>query len=148
MQKNNHLAKVKSFLEQKDLRYEVLDDATMIVPYEIEKRLFKPVITINGAWIVVSCLIIAAKKLPSTDESYLLQLFKKLLVATHNLPEINYDVDEENNIYTSVDMRADIIEYNNFLSEFFAVPYGVKHFIEKIAPTMNPRIDITGCGDE
>lgn len=148
MQKNNYLAKVKSFLEQKDLRYEVVDDATIIVPYEIEKRLFKPVITLNGAWIVVTCLIVAAKKLPSDDESYLLTLFKKLLVATHGLPEITYDVDEDNNIYTSVDMRADITDHSNFFSEFFAVPYGVKHFIEKIAPAMSPRIEITGCGDE
>jgi hypothetical protein len=148
MQKNNHLAKVKSFLEQKDLRYEVIDDATILVPYEIEKRLFKPIISINGAWIVVSCLVIEAKNLPSAKETYLLKLFKKLLVATHELPEINFDVDEENNIYTSVDMRADITDYNNFFSEFFAVPYGVKHFIEKIAPTMEPKINVKGCGEE
>jgi hypothetical protein len=148
MQKNNHLAKVKSFLEQKDLRYEVIDDATILVPYEIEKRLFKPIISINGSWIVVSCLIIEAKNLPSNKEAYLLKLFKKLLVATHELPEINFDVDEANNIYASVDMRGDITDYNNFFSEFFAVPYGVKHFIEKIAPAMDPKITVKGCGDE
>ncbi len=147
MQKNN-MTKIKSFLEQKDLRYEVIDDGTVIVPYEIEKRLFKPVVAINGSWIVVSCLIVGGNKLPATKEAYLLKLFKKLLVATHELPEINFDVDEENNIYTSVDMRADIIDYNNFFSEFFAVPYGVKHFIDKIAPAMDPKIVVKGCGEE
>ncbi len=147
MQKNNPIAKVKSFLEQKDLRYEVVEDSTILVPYEIEKRLFKPLITISGSWIVVSCLIVAAKNLPSTEEAYLLKLFKRLLVATHDLPEINFDVDEKNNVYSSVDMRADITDYNNFFSEFFAVPYGVKHFIEKIAPAMDPKIDVTGCGE-
>ncbi len=147
MQKNNLIAKIKSFLDQKDLRYEVVDDTTLIVPYEIEKRLFKPIISVNGSWIVVSCQIIEAKNLPSKAEKYLFGLFKKLLLATHELPEINYDVDEGNNVYTSVDMRADITDYNNFFSEFFAVPYGVKHFIEKIAPSMVPKIEVKGCGE-
>jgi hypothetical protein len=147
MQKNNPIAKIKSFLEQKDLRYEVVDDNNIIVPYEIEKRLFKPLISVNGAWIVVSCLIVEAKNLPSKGDKYLLGLFKKLLVATHELPEINFDVDEQNNVYTSVDMRVDITDYNNFFSEFFAVPYGVKYFIEKIAPSMDPKITVKGCGE-
>jgi len=137
--------KIKSFLEKKDLRYEVVDDRTIIVPYEIKKRLFKPVVAINGPWITVSCLIIEGKNLPSIKEPYLFRLFKKLLVAIHELPEINYDIDEANNIYTSVDMRADITDYNNFFSEFFAVPYGVKNFIDKIAPAMEPKIDVKGC---
>ncbi|MEX2683877.1 MAG: hypothetical protein Q6373_020065 [Candidatus Sigynarchaeota archaeon] len=141
----NIQAKIKSFLEQKDLRYDVVDDSTIIVPYEIEKRLFKPLIVINGPWITISCLIVKGKNLPSTKEPYLFLLFKRLLIATHELPEINYDVDEENNIYTSVDMRADITDYNNFFSEFFAVPYGVKYFIDKIAPAMDPRIEVKGC---
>ncbi|MBN2150541.1 MAG: hypothetical protein JW839_03740 [Candidatus Lokiarchaeota archaeon] len=146
MQKNTQ-TRIKSFLEQKDLRYEVVDDSTIIVPYEIERRLFKPLVSINGSWIVVSCLIVEGKDLPSTEVGYLLKLFKSMLVATHNLPEINFDVDGENNIYASVDMRADITDYNNFFSEFFAVPYGVKHFIEKIAPSMDPKIEVKGCGD-
>ncbi len=144
MQRNTQ-AKIKSFLEQKDLRYEVVDDSTIIVPYEIEKRLFKPLVAISGPWITVSCLIVEGKKLPSTKDAYLLTLFKKLLVATHDLPEINFDVDEENNVYTSIDMRAEITDYNNFYSEFFAVPYGVKHFIDKIAPAMDPKIEVKGC---
>jgi hypothetical protein len=145
MQKNNALAKVKSFLEQKDLRFEEINENTLIVPYEIDGKLFKPTIMINGAWLVVSCLIIKAKELPSRSDKYFLTLFKKLLLATHDLPEINFDVDADNNIYASVDMRAEITDYNNFFSEFFAVPYGIKHFIEKIAPLMDPKIIVKGC---
>ena len=141
------MVKIKSFLDQKDLRVEVIDDNTLIVPYEINGKLFKPKIVSNGAWLVISCLIIEAKDLPSKSEKYLFALFKKLLNAIHDLPEITFDLDAENNIYTSVDMRGEITDYQNFFSEFFAVPYGVKHFIEKIAPSMDPKIIVKGCSE-
>ena len=145
---NGELTKIKSFLEEKNLRYESIDDQTIIVPYEIAGKLFKPAITIHGKWIVVSGLIVDSKDLPQTDDDYLLILFKKLLVAIHELPEINFDVDENNSIYTSVDMRLEITDFNNFFSEFFAVPYGIKYFIEKIAPTMEPPIKVKGFPED
>nr|MDO8112890.1 hypothetical protein [Candidatus Sigynarchaeota archaeon] len=145
--KKGDLTKIKAFLEERNQNYEAIDEKTIIVPYEIGGKLFKPTIVLSGAWLVVSCLIIESKDLPAKDDKYVLDLFKKMLLAIHELPEINYDIDESNNIYTSVDMRLDITDYNNFFSEFFAVPYGVKHFVEKIAPSMNPRIDVKGCSE-
>nr|MDO8116327.1 hypothetical protein [Candidatus Sigynarchaeota archaeon] len=120
----NYITKIKTFLEEKNLKYEALDDLTLCVPYEIAGHLFKPIIAVQGKWIVCSCLIIDGKELPS-DDKFLFTLFKKLLIAIHELPEINYDADENNSVYASVDMRAEITDFNNFFSEFFAVPYGV-----------------------
>ncbi len=142
----NNVLKVKSFLEEKNLKYEMIDDVTICVPYEIAGLLFKPIISVQGKWIVCSCQIVDGKSLP-TNEAFLFKLFKKLLVAIHELPEINFDVDDNNSIYASVDMRAEITDFNNFFSEFFAVPYGVKYFIEKIVPDMDPPIKVTGMPD-
>lgn len=143
MQLRDGLDKVKAFLNERRLHFEQ-DGETIVVPYEIDGMHFLPRIDARGKWITVSCRIVHGKDLPSSDPAYLAILFKKLLRAIHDLPEINYDVDDENSIYASVDMRMDITDYDNFTSEFFAVPYGIKYFIESIAPVMDPPVVVRG----
>lgn len=143
--KTNSISKIQGFLEKRDLSYEVLDDQTLVVPYEIDGKLFKPTVSLNDKWIVVSSLIIKNEDLPQgIDDEYKLQLFRKLLLAIHDLPEINYDIDDQDNIHVSADMRYDITDNENFFSEFLAIPYGIKYFLEKIAPSMDPPIDVHG----
>ncbi|MFX0099288.1 MAG: hypothetical protein ACFFCS_06865 [Candidatus Hodarchaeota archaeon] len=146
--KEEDIKKIKEFLEEKDLRYDILNDNTIVVPYEIAGKLFKPSVEIHGKWLVVNALIVGSEDIPSKDDAYTLDLYRKLLLAVHELPEINFDVDEAGSIYTSVDMRLEITDFNNFFSEFFAVPYGVKYFIEKIAPSMDPPIEVKGFPEE
>ena len=38
----NSLSKIQGFLEKKTLNYEILDEQTLVVPYEIDGKLFKP----------------------------------------------------------------------------------------------------------
>jgi len=141
----NPIAKIQGFLEKKDLNYEIIDEKTLIVPYEIDGKLFKPTISLDDKWIVVSSMIIKSKDFPQgMNDDYILQIFRKLLRAIHELPEINYDIDDQDNIFVSADMRYDITDIQNFFSEFLAIPYGIKHFIEKIAPSMDPPIDVPG----
>lgn len=120
-----------------------MNEQTLVVPYEIDGKLFKPTITIDDKWIIVSSLIVKSTDFPQ-EENYLVQIFRKLLLAIHELPEINYDIDNQDNIYVSADMRYDITDIDNFFSEFFAIPYGIKYFMEKIAPSMDPPIDVKG----
>jgi hypothetical protein len=135
-------------LDQKDIRFEEIDEKTIVVPYEIDGRIFKPIITLQGKWLLVSALIISSEELPDQDDAYLRVLYSKMLQATHDLHEINYDIDENGSIYVSADMRYDITDFDNFFSEFFAIPSGIKYFIEKIAPAMKPKIDVTGIIEE
>ncbi|GAB4330263.1 MAG: hypothetical protein Kow0069_37930 [Promethearchaeota archaeon] len=129
-------AKIKAFLDEKELVYHE-EESSLIVPYSIGEMVFNPEIQFFGKWLVISALIIKREAIP--DEVYNDLLFE-LLLATHNLPEINYDVDEQGNVYTSVDMRIDITDQQNFFSEFFAIPFGIKHFVEKIAPKFDLEV--------
>ncbi|MHA1684723.1 MAG: hypothetical protein ACTSUE_27540 [Promethearchaeota archaeon] len=145
---SEEMKKIISYLEEKDLAYEI-KGGSIEVPYEINGKRFVPTIQFNGIWLVVMAVIVPGRDLPSNDDHYLLDLYKKLLVAIHKLPEINYDINEEDGtIYTSVDMRTKITDYHNFHSEFHAIPNGIKYFLEKIAPTMDPPIDVKGFPEE
>ena len=93
-------------------------DDYFIIPWRIGENLkfhitinFRP----NTKWIVVDALICSFDEIPDGVE---LELYRSLLLANHNLPEINYQIDNEGNILCSVDMDKDIVNYENFFSEF------------------------------
>lgn len=132
------MEKIKRYLEEKNLAYHVHDNE-IIVPYLITDLKFHIVIQFHDQWIVVSSLIVKMNQIP--HDSYN-NMMRELLVANHELPEINYDISIEGDVYTSVDMKIDIVDYDSFYSEFYAIPYGIKRFIEKIAPNLN--IPVTG----
>jgi len=124
-------------LDEKNISFQVKEDK-IYIPYEIDGKKFQVTIQIMGnKWIVVLALILRREYIP--DDVYC-DLLKDLLLAIHELPEITYDIDKEGNIYTGVDMRLNITDYDNFFSEFYAIPFGIKRFIEKIAPKYNLKI--------
>ena len=47
---------------------------------------------------------------------------------------MNYEIDEQGSIYVSADMNWSSTDYDDFYSEFFAIPHGIKHFMVNIAP--------------
>ncbi len=131
--------KIRKYLEKEGHTFLVRDDY-FIIPWKIEDLKFH--ITINlthEKWLVVSALIASFDEIPDEVEK---TLYKQLLLANHNLPEINYQIDNEGNILCSVDMDKEIINYENFYSEFNAIPYGIKYFLEKVAPQF--KIQVAG----
>lgn len=132
--------KIAKYLEKEGYTFLVHDDY-FLIPYKIEDLKFH--ITVNfrpkTKWIVVEALIASFDEIPDDIE---LDLYRSMLLANHDLPEINYQIDAEGNILCSVDMDREIINYENFFSEFNAVPYGIRYFLEKIAPPL--KITVTG----
>lgn len=136
------LSKVKKFLEEKEINYLISENegkSEIIIPYMIDNLRFHPTISFHKNWLVVSALIIKKNRIPVENYNEMMRL---LLVANHELPEINFDLSEEGDVYTSVDMRIEITDFENFFSEFYAIPFGIKFFIEKIAPPLN--IEVSG----
>ncbi|MBD3351506.1 MAG: hypothetical protein GF364_08465 [Candidatus Lokiarchaeota archaeon] len=133
MQKE-HMEKIQGYLQEKDINYHIKDESIRI-PYQINDKKFLVTIEFHGnKWIVVSALIATKEQVPPEHYN---DLLKDLLIANHELPEINYEINRDGDIYTSVDMRVNITDYDNFFSEFYAIPFGIKRFIEKIAPKFN-----------
>jgi len=133
------MEKVKGFLEEKNINYNIKDNE-IIVPYLVNNIKFQPTISFHsGKWIVVSALLAKKDQIPADNFDKLCQ---ELLIANHELPEINYDISREGDVFTSADMRINIVDFDNFMSEFYAIPFGIKRFIEKIAPMFN--ITVTG----
>ena len=132
------MEKIKKYLEEKKISYHISENE-IIVPYEIDDRKFHISIQLFKKWVNVRALIVKNTQVP--PEKYA-DLMRELLIANHDYPEINYDISREGDIFSSADMGVSIIDYDNFFSEFYAIPFAIKRFIEKIAPKFN--IEVTG----
>jgi hypothetical protein len=130
--------KIEGFLREKELVY-TKSENIITVPYEIGDLVFNPQIEFHGKWLVVSCLIIRRSDVP---DAVIHDVYYECLASNHELPEITYDVDRDSgDIYVGADMRVAITDFDNFFSEFFSIPYGIKHFIEKIAPKFTLEVN-------
>ena len=132
------MEKIKKYLEEKKISYH-LSENEIIVPYEIDDRKFHISIQLFKKWVNVRALIVKNTQVP--PEKYA-DLMRELLIANHDFPEINYDISREGDVFSSADMGVSIIDYDNFFSEFYAIPFAIKRFIEKIAPKFD--IGVTG----
>ena len=132
------MEKIKKYLEEKKISYHISENE-IIVPYEIDDRKFHISIQLFEKWINVRAKIVNNNQVPT--EKYA-ELMKALLIANHEFPEINYDISRELDIFSSADTNINVIDYDNFFSEFYAIPFAIKRFIEKIAPKFN--IEVTG----
>ena len=130
------LAKVKNYLEEKSINYQIKDDVINI-PYEVNNKKFMSKITFHGKWLIYSALLVKREQIP--DENYN-ELLKDLLIANHELPEINYDISREGDVFTSVDMKISILNTENFFSEYYAIPFGIKNFVKSMVPKFEIKI--------
>ena len=109
-------------MEEKKISYH-LSENEIIVPYEIDDKKFHISIQLFKKWVNARALIVKNTQVP--PEKYA-DLMRELLIANHDFPEINYDISREGDIF----------------SEFYAIPFAIKRFIEKIAPKFD--IEVTG----
>ena len=136
----SELDKILKYLEKEGYTFLIRDDY-LIIPWKFGDLKFHITVNFkpNTKWVVVAALIASFDEIPDDAE---LDLYRQLLIANHDLPEINYEIDHDGNVLCSVDMDKEIINYENFFSEFNAIPYGIKYFLEKIAPLL--KINVSG----
>lgn len=98
-----------------------------IIPYEIDgKKFLTAIFVFPDTWIKVAALVLEASEVTN-------DMYKALLQENWNLFEVTYSVDPAGNIFSENDLPQNT-NYENFVSEFNAVAFGVKHFFETIGP--------------
>jgi hypothetical protein len=109
-----------------------------VLPYEIDDNKFLvTIIVFPDTWIKVLALIVENDKIPKDMHLALLQ-------ENWNLFEVTYSMDQYGNLFSENDLPQ-TTNYDNFVSEFQAVIYGVKHFFDEVAPKF--RLKAAGTYD-
>ncbi len=133
--------KVAKWLEQMNLKIiRVEDESRIIVNYQITDYVFQVQLLSSESWINAKALVANTKDLSETE---LLQLYRSVLIANWELNEVTFSVDPDNgNIWCETDMPVDTT-FENFEVEITSIPFGIKHFLDKIAPTLSFEVQDT-----
>ena len=129
------IEKVAKWLEQMNLKIiHVEDESRIILNYQITDYMFQVQLLSSESWINAKALVANTKDLSETE---LLQLYRSVLIANWELNEVTFSVDPDNgNIWCETDMPVDTT-FENFQVELTSIPFGIKHFLDKIAPTLS-----------
>ena len=129
------IEKVAKWLEQMNLKIiRVEDESRIIVNYNITDYVFQVQLLSSESWINAKALVANTHDLSDTE---LLPLYRSVLVANWELNEVTFSVDPDNgNIWCETDMPVDT-SFENFEVEITSIPFGIKHFLDKIAPTLS-----------
>ena len=132
------IEKVAKWLEQMNLKIiRVEDESRIIVNYQITDYVFQVQLLSSDSWINAKALVANTKDLSETE---LLQLYRSVLIANWELNEVTFSVDPDNgNIWVETDMPIDT-SFENFEVEITSIPFGIKHFLDKIAPKLSFEI--------
>jgi hypothetical protein len=64
------------------------------------------------------------------------KFWRNYWIANHELPEINYDISREGDIYTSVDMKADIVDLIISSQNFMQFHSELRILLKKLLQSM------------
>lgn len=138
--KGSLLEKVEKWLKNMDLKDVKRDElrSMLFVAFGVMGNLFLVQIRVSEDWINIKALVALIKDIPKDERE---NLFHSCLAANFNLHEVTFSADE-NGIWIEADMPKDTTE-SNFKVEFGSVIYGVKYFIEQIAPKIKFNVRST-----
>ncbi|RLE77500.1 MAG: hypothetical protein DRJ52_11245 [Thermoprotei archaeon] len=127
--------KIKSFLDKMQLKYKYdEDEKVFILPFRIQVSGGFVVATVfvkyTDEWVLIVSPLIAQRNIPSEVDRR--RLYERLLMDTYYLNEVTYGLTKEGDIVVHAEIHKSALEFNNFVTEFNSVVYGVKHFVENI----------------
>jgi len=134
------MEKIEGYLKQMGLTYRVISEENRIVlPYNIRERRFYVVIGQSDKWVRFHTIIASRDKMGKVD---LGALARELLIANGNLAEVKYFMTEDGNVGVVGHEGVDTLSLEGFKQEYNALPYGIGHFIDQIAPKL--KINVPG----
>jgi hypothetical protein len=124
---------VGEWLSQMGLKFK-LDSKKMTfsVIYEEAGKHWDIRVFVGKHWIQIAARLAKASDIPEDKKA---QIMEEMLKANYELNEVTFSMDKEGNCYSENDVPK-VSNFENFRSEFTAVPFGIRHWMENIAPIL------------
>jgi len=133
---NKIAEKIKHFLNQMNLKYEYNEsERVFVLPFRIGLSgggyaVATVFVRYDEKWTLIVSPLLPRSAIPSDIDKA--KLYERLLMDTYYLNEVTYGLTKEGDIVVHAEIHKKALEYNNFVTEFNSVVYGVKHFVENI----------------
>ncbi|MFW9916890.1 MAG: hypothetical protein ACFFGZ_14890 [Candidatus Thorarchaeota archaeon] len=124
---------VGEWLNKMGLKYK-LDSKKMTfsVIYEEAGKNWDIRVFVGKHWIQIAARIAKASEIPADKRE---QILENILKANYELNEVTFSMDKDGNLYSENDVPK-VSNFENFRSEFTAVPFGIRHWMENIQPLL------------
>jgi hypothetical protein len=135
------LDKVERWLKNMNLKILSKDKehSMLTLVFLIAGKTFLVRVIVGETWINILALVGLVKELSPTEQR---NLYRACLTANYMMPEVTFSADREGDVYVEADMPTDTTE-DNFKIEFQSVVFGIKYFMEQIAPKINYEVKDT-----
>ena len=137
MDKNTALTTTKQYLKKMEIPFSVEQEQTLLIAWNIKGINFPASITVTDDYIFLYSVVILRRELKNAN---LTQVYEHLLRASHNLPEVAFDLDDFGNIGTGQEIPVQGLTFEVFKSELNAIPAALLYFLETVVPECNLKI--------
>ncbi|MFX0114258.1 MAG: hypothetical protein ACFFB3_06905 [Candidatus Hodarchaeota archaeon] len=125
---------IGEWLRQMGLKYK-LDSKKMTfsVIYEEGGKHWDIRVFVGKHWIQIAARLAKASDVPEDKK---MQIMEQLLKANYELNEVTFSMDEDGNYYSENDVPK-VSNFENFRSEFTAVPFGIRYWMKNVGSILN-----------
>jgi hypothetical protein len=134
---NEALTKTKQYLKKMQIPFTSKEQQTLLIAWSMKGINFPASITVTNNYLFLYSVVMLRSELKNAD---LQQVYELLLRASHNLPEVAFDLDDFGNIGTGQEIPINGLTFEVFKSELDAIPTAILYFLERVAPECNIQI--------
>ena len=131
------ITKTKDYLTKMKIPFKSEQNQTLLIAWKINGINFPASITFTKNYLFLYSLVILRSELKNAD---LKQVYEHLLRASHNLPEVAFDLDDFGNIGTGQEIPLNGLTFEVFKSELDALPVAILYFVETVVPECNLKL--------
>jgi hypothetical protein len=134
---NTVLTTVRQYLNKMKIPFRAEGEQNLLIAWNMKGIDFPASITVTNGYVFLYAIIMLRKELKNAD---LQQVYELLLRASHNLPEVAFDIDDFGNIGTGQEIPVNGLTFEVFKSELDAIPTAILYFLERVAPECNIQL--------
>ncbi|MHA1683563.1 MAG: hypothetical protein ACTSUE_21675 [Promethearchaeota archaeon] len=110
----------------------------LTVPMEYAEMKFVTILSISPTWIFIKCKILNMDDVP---EKIKLKLYELILTSNFELNAVFYSLDPDlSSVWIENDLPAAQLGMENFDLNFNAIIFGIKYFVDNIAPKLDQKV--------
>jgi len=144
IEENKALTKTKSYLTRMKIPFTSEQEQTLLIAWNIKGITFPSSITVINDYLFIYSVVILRSELKNVN---LKEVYEHLLRASHNVPEVAFDLDDFGNIGTGQEIPLNGLTFEVFKSELNAIPTAILYFLETVVPECGLKIQEDNKGE-
>lgn len=134
---DKNMKKVQNYLNKLKIPFKLDEMGRVQIGWKIQDGVYITSISIFENFLSIYATIMLREELKGAD---LKGIYELLLRASHDIPEVVFELDKDGNIATSQEIPLDALNFKVFKSELNAIPGAIVCFLDNIVPEFGLKV--------